>query len=333
MDKINIMDKKEEILQYIKMLSEQKVITKSELDTAFNSGSVVTEETSLTKAVGLADIMYYIGGAIVFLGIAILVTQNWAVLNFTTRVLATLGAGVTAYFVGIFFIRKKQTETVGSAFFLISALVIPIGLSVVFEHAGFNVYGLGYQSLISVILFAMYLLSYFVFRKIIFILFSILFATWFFFSFMGFITLNIPMFDGWRFSAYRILVAGISYMLLGYAFSKNKYASLKGFLYGFGILGFLGSALILGGWKPDQSIFWELIYPVIVFGTLFVSVYIKDKAFLTFGTIFLMVYILKITSEYFSSGLGWPLALVIAGLSMIGVGYMSLTLKRKYISE
>jgi len=45
-----------------------------------------------------------------------------------------------------------------------------------------------------------------------------------------------------------------------------------------------------------------------------------------------MAYILKITFEYFSSGLGWPLALVIAGLAMIGVGYMSISLKKKYLS-
>jgi len=49
------------------------------------------------------------------------------------------------------------------------------------------------------------------------------------------------------------------------------------------------------------------------------------------GTIFLMAYILKITSEYFSTGLGWPIALVIAGLAMIGVGFMSFSIKKKYL--
>ena len=47
----------------------------------------------------------------------------------------------------------------------------------------------------------------------------------------------------------------------------------------------------------------------------------------------LMAYILKITSEYFSSGLGWPLALILAGLAMIGVGYMSISIKKKYLSS
>ena len=89
--------------------------------------------------------------------------------------------------------------------------------------------------------------------------------------------------------------------------------------------------MALGGFQPNQDAFWELIYPVIIFGALFTSVYIKSKSVLTMGTIFLMIYILKITAEYFSTGLGWPLALVIAGLMMIGAGYMSITIKAKYM--
>lgn len=324
---------KEEVLQYIRTLAEQKIVTKEEIDLAYDSGSGIKTDVVLTKKLGVAEILYYIGGAIVFLGIAILLAQNWLTLGFGTKVLATLGAGVAAYFVGVLFSRDERTETVGSAFYLISALTIPMGLYVVFDNAGFDASSYGSQSLISGILFGMYMLSYIVFRKNVFTLFSILFGTWLFFSFTSFMIGGGVYFDSWKFYEYRVLVAGITYMLIGYAFSKNERASLSNFLYGFGILGFLGSALSLGGWEPNQNVFWELIYPGLIFGALFLSVHIKSKSFLTWGTLFLMAYILKITSEYFSSGLGWPLALVIAGLAMIGVGYMSISLKRKYLAS
>ena len=323
---------KEEILQYIKTIGEQKIVTKDELDLAYDSGSGIKTDVVLTKKLGIAEILYYIGGAIVFLGISILLWQNWSTLGFGTKVLATLGAGVAAYFVGLLFSRDEKTETVGSAFYLISALVMPLGLYVVFNNAGFDANSYGSQSLISGILFGMYLLSYVVFRKNVFTLFSILFGTWLFFSLTSFMIGSGLYFDNWKFYEYRVLVAGITYMLIGYAFSKNERASLSNFLYGFGILGFLGAALSLGGWKPNQNVFWELIYPGLIFGALFLSVYIKSKSFLTWSTLFLMAYIFKITSEYFSGGLGWPLSLVIAGLSMIGVGYMSISLKKKYLS-
>jgi len=249
---------KEEVLQYIKTLAEQKIVTKDEIDLAYDSGSGIKTDMVLTKKLGIAEILYYIGGAVVFLGIAILLVQNWSTLGFGTKVLATLGAGVAAYFVGVLFSRDERTETAGSAFYLISALVIPMGLYVVFDNAGFDASSYGSQSLISGILFGMYMLSYVVFRKNVFTLFSILFGTWLFFSLTSFMVGGGPYFDDWKFYEYRVLVAGITYMLIGYAFSKNERASLSNFLYGFGILGFLGSALALGGWEPNQNVFWEL---------------------------------------------------------------------------
>ena len=322
---------KEEVLQYIRTLAEQKVVTKEELTEAYDSGSGIKADVVLTKKLGVAEILYYIGGAIVFLGISILLWQNWSTLGFGTKVLATLGSGIAAYFVGLLFSRDKRTEAAGSAFYLISALVTPIGLWVVFDNAGFDASSYGSQSLISGIMLGTFLLSLFVFKKSIFTLFSVLFGTWLFFSLTSWMVGGAPLFNDWKFYMYRVLVVGIAYMLMGYAFSKDERAPLSGFLFGFGILGFLGAALALGEWKPNQNVFWELIYPALVFGALFLSVHVKSKAFLTWGTLFLMAYILKITSEYFSTGLGWPLALVIAGLAMIGVGYMSLSIKRKYL--
>src|SRR3989339_35882 len=322
---------KEEVLQYVRTLAEQKVVTRDELTDAYDSGSGIKKDMVLTKKLGIAEILYYIGGAVVFLGIAILLAQNWSTLGFGTKVLASLGAGIAAYFVGLIFSRDERTDTAGSAFYLISALVTPIGLWVVFDNAGFDASSYESQSLISGIMLGTFLLSLAVFRKNVFTLFSILFGTWLFFSLTSWMVGGAPHFNDWRFYMYRVLVAGVAFMLMGYAFSKNERTPLPGFLYGLGILGFLGAALALGEWKPNQNVFWELIYPGLVFGALFLSVHIKSKAFLTWGTLFLMAYILKITSEYFSTGLGWPLALVIAGLAMIGVGYMSLSIKKKYL--
>jgi uncharacterized integral membrane protein len=43
-----------------------------------------------------------------------------------------------------------------------------------------------------------------------------------------------------------------------------------------------------------------------------------------------MGYIFKITSEYFASSLGWPLALIIAGFAIIGAAAGAISLRRKY---
>ena len=334
------MTTKEEALQFIKTLAEQKIVTKEELDLAFESGSGIKKNFVLTKKLSFNEILYYIGGGVVFLGIAILLTDNWTTIGFGTKVLSTLGAGVIAYFTGVLFSRgdSDRTEAIGSAFYLISALVLPMGLYVIIDEAGFNAKSYGSQSLISATLLITYLISYFVLRKNIFTLFIILFGTWLFFSLTSIMIMESTYFAiskyyeyRAKYYEYRVLTVGITYMLIGYAFSKKGFVSLSNYLYDFGIIGFLGSALLLSDWKPNQSVLWELIYPGLIFGTLFLSVHIKRKSFLISGTLFLMLYILKLTSEYFSSGLGWPLTLVITGLAMISVGYLSFSLKKKYL--
>ena len=318
---------KEEVLQSIRELSNQKSIKREELLSAFDEGS-----PEQNKKIGIADILYYIGAAIVFFGIAIFVTQNWKILNTSTRIISTLGSSIAAYFAATFFSRNKKTENVSLAFHLIAALVMPIGLYVTFHEAGFSIGSSEMQSLISVILFAVYILSFATFKKDIFILFSIIFGTWWFFSFTSLMVGGNPIWDS-NFFNYRVLVVGIAYILLGHYFSKNRKSALSGFLSGFGILGFLGAGLALGGWKPHQKAFWEIIFPGLIFATLFLSVYLKSRSFLTFGTIYLMVYIIKITSEYFSGSLGWPLSLVLIGFLLIASGYLFVYIKNKYMSK
>ena len=187
------------------------------------------------------------------------------------------------------------------------------------------------ESIISFILFVTFIASFVLHRKPVFALFSIIFGTWLFDSATSYLVSQNAYIDALKFIEYRTLLTGIAYILLGISFARGKLVQLSGVLYCFGSLGLLGAALVLGGWKPNQTAFWELLYPLLVFGTLYLSVYVKSKSFLTFGTIFLMVYILKITGEYFTEGLGWPLSLVVAGLLMIAVGYVSVTLNKKYI--
>jgi hypothetical protein len=298
--------------------------------------SVYREETSSKsrRSVSASDVLYYIGGGIVFLGISVLIWQNWAQLNFFSKILATLGAALACYIVGILFQRREQTNGIRSAFHLISALTFPIGFYVLFDQLNLNPNDVSMQLLVSGFLLVFYLISLFFFRKTVFTLFSIIFGSWFYFSLTSFILRSGPSSIITDFQNYQILTLGLCYLLLAWAFSedssKGQY-SLTGALNGFGSLFFLGAAMALGGWKPNQNIFWELFFPVIVFFFIFSSLRAKSKVLLTFGAIFLMIYILKITAEYFTTGLGWPLALVIAGLLLIAIGYGTFHLRKKYI--
>ncbi len=323
---------KQQLLSSLTALSSQNALTKEEVIRAFENGKE-KKSTALSREMGLSEVLYFIGGFIVFIGIAVLIGQNWTTLNSFTKIFATFGFGVASYFVGVLLNKEEKYGAVGYAFHLIAALVMPLGLYVVFDQAGLSMSTPEMQSLIASILLTMYVASYAVFKKPIFTFFSIAYATWFFFAFTNFLIGSNPYFADMKFYEYRFLMVGLSYLFFGYYFSSTKQKDLSGVLYGFGNLFFLGAALALGGWKPSQNIFWEMIFPGLVFAVLLLSVHLKSKPFLTFGTIFLMAYILKITGEYFSGTLGWPVSLMICGIALIGIGYYAFSLNKKYLSS
>jgi hypothetical protein len=140
-----------------------------------------------------------------------------------------------------------------------------------------------------------------------------------------------PEIRAWKLHEYRWLIIGAVYCLLGHGFAKDDRRALTGPLYGFGVMFFLGAGFVLCGWKPNQSYVWEALYPGLVFGVLFLSVFLKSKSFLTFGTLALIGYVGRITMEYFKDSLGWPLSLVLIGFSLMGLGYAAVALNRRYI--
>ena len=323
---------KEELLGHIRNLSVRHAVTKEEVLAAFDAGISSDSPLEAERQSNVSRILYYIGGAVVFLGIAVLVGQHWSALTSMTKILSTLGSGIAAYVTATLLLQRERYEPAARAFYFISALVTPLGLYVTFDVAGLDVGSLGVQSIVSVILLTTFLLSYLVYRKAVFILFNIIFGTWLFFSFTSFLVGGNPDF-GWRFSAYRVLCAGLVYALFGQHFSQTAQRALTGALYGFGTVLFLGAALALGEWRPTgQGGYWEIAFPGLAFGVIFLSVYLKSRAFLTFGSIYLVVYILKITSEYFADSLGWPLVLALTGFGLILIGYLHLNVKRKYLS-
>jgi hypothetical protein len=101
-------------------------------------------------------------------------------------------------------------------------------------------------------------------------------------------------------------------------------------LSGAGSFAMLSSAIFLGGWEPNSYAFWIWSYPIWIVGTIYYSIVERSRTFLVSGTLFLMLYILKVTTEFFSTGLGWPIALMLSGVAMIGAGYISLSINKQY---
>jgi len=327
---------KNEVLNAIEELSRTDQISKEELMNAYSTakgisanGSTGMETIELqedAKHFNVSDVLYYIGGAIVFIGVAVMIGGSWGNLSDVARISVTLGLGIVFYIIGALLSNAVKFGGVSTAFFLTAGLTIPVGIFVLLDTIGIQTYTAQSNVIVSLILVICFLASHFAFKKSVLTVFTILYSTWLFMS-----ATNM-LFDvgqlGWEFYAYRVLAIGLSYIAIGYAFSLNKQLkNLRGWLYSFGSLLFLGAAIALPG------VFWEIIYPGLIFGIIMLSIKMKAKAFLVWGSLFLMGYIGKITATHFSTGLGWPVSLMIAGLALVGIGYYAFYLNKKYLSK
>ncbi len=84
------------------------------------------------------------------------------------------------------------------------------------------------------------------------------------------------------------------------------------------------SGLILDG-------VWNLLYAFMLVGAVSLAVKIKKTSALVVTSIAIIAYLLKITSIYFADSLGWAIILILAGFIIIGVGYFTYRIHKKYI--
>ncbi len=281
----------------------------------------------------VSSILYYLGGAIVFMGISFFIAQQWHQFGVGMRIFITLGTAVAALMTGVILNQQRQLGAVENAFFLLSGLLMPVGLMVAYEEAGLHIISPALQLQILAVLTAVYLATFLLLRKNLLLIFTVLFATCSFFAIIDVMVGNAPVFDPFTIASYQLLSAGLAWMFLGHGLSRGQHQMLCGWLQGFGVVAFLAAALALGEWKPNQNLFWEIIYPGLVFAVIFLSTHLKSRTFLVFGSLALGSYLTKITLEYFADSLGWAVALILIGFMLMAVAFLALRVQRQFISN
>ena len=316
------------------LLRELALALKEERVTPEEVRGVVSQTAVKPEGRGfnVSGVLYYIGAGIVFLGLVIFIGQQWENLNSALRIFLTLGSRVALFWSAILLDVSRKIDRVPAALHFIAGFLIPGGIFVTLFEMGFEGSDLG-PGIIFAVLAILYVVADRLFPKVLLTAFSVLYGT------IGVILVTEgllggePVFDMVDFNAYRFLGIGAAYLFLGYAMRDTIRSGLTPWLYGFGTLAVMGSTLALQGFEPNQSLFWEILYPGIVFGMMFLAVHLRSRVMLFLGAIFLVGDIFKMTAEYFEDSLGWPLMLVLAGFVLIGVGYLTFYVNRRYISK
>ncbi len=312
----------EKLLASITEASAARRISQADVQEAWQQGQGEIAQP-VRKKTSLTNILTGIGSIIVAIGIVLFFEQHWQNFGVNMRIFVTLGFGIILYLAGTLLYKTQSMRSVAWAMFLAFSLVTPFGIWVTLDslHAQFPFFG--YETVISLVMFIWFLASFFIFRLHLFQLAAVFAGSILYFGITGDFLTHNPAIDIPSAFEYRFLVLGASYMLMGFA----------GWMYPIGAMMLLGAAMGLGGYAPSANLFWEILFPGLALGTMFVSIPLKSKSVLVVGSLYLMAYIIKITAEYFSDTLGWPIALILAGFVLIGIGYGSLMLGTKYVKQ
>ncbi|MBI2028019.1 MAG: DUF2157 domain-containing protein [Candidatus Levybacteria bacterium] len=319
-----------QVLTDLSTLIKNNLVTEKQVLGVIREAEFKSEQPhSLQEKINLQKILYYIGGFIVLLGITFFFYQNWETMNQVSKTILTLGAAVSAYALGYYFFKNTPSKEFGHAFLVISAALFPLGVGTSLDAIGVSATRSGGVSVNSAVLFMIFFVSYSVLRAAIFLPFSIIAASTLFFSLTNFLLKDAGVIP--HFYEYRVLVLGVTYILLGYYFSQTNRKFMINLMYVFGLLMFFGVSMSLQGYSPRANFFWQIAYPFLLVLGFWGSIKLQSKAFLLMSTLFTFGEILKLTAEYFSKSIGWPVSLIIAGLIIMGIGYMSFELNKRLI--
>lgn len=272
----------------------------------------------------ITKLLYIIGGIFITLGILYLVSQLWPDLSSLNRILITLGLGMVFAAFGSRFLMSKPERDLGNVFHAIGGFLIPGGALVTLDELSTGTSELWPVTLTIAVVFSFYVLLVLYHKRVILNFFAFTNGTA-----LAYLTLEtvLPSADS-DIYAYMTMILGMSYLLYAYVFAEGWNARLMPFLLFFGPLGFYIAAFS----QVFDTIFMEMLFPFLAFGGLVLAVIVfKSRIVLSMSTLAVIGYIIYFTAEYFADSIGWPVALILLGFIVIGIGYLSISLNRKYL--
>ena len=276
----------------------------------------------------LTKILYMLGASIAILGIIFFVAQIWNDLGSWGRILVTLGLGFLIAGSGSSFLVSKPESHLGQVFHGIAGFLIPGGALVALSELGTPTDSLWPVTITIGIVFLFYLLLTVSHKNEVLTFFALLNGTAFLYLLVESI-MEGPFYQHDDIYAYLTMVVGLSYLLFAYAFRGGWNRNLVSVLNFFGTVGFLGAAFS----RVFESDLWALLFFLLAIGGMVLAVYIKSRGMLVVSTFFLIGHFIYITNEYFADSIGWPISLVVLGFVIIGLGYTSITINKKYIGS
>ena len=313
------MGNKAEALEQIVTLARDHDISIDELSAALSTGAGSdAADIEDPKSTVLMRVLAYLGGIFVFAGLGVFIAMNWESMNFAARVVITLGSGIAAFILALIAVNDERYEKAATPLFLIAALLQPAGLLVIFEefYSGDNWDTIGL--LVSGVMAAQQIMTMVKTQRT-----TLLFTGLIFICAFALILFDKAGID------YTItaLIMGASLLSLSAGLNGTKHNVITPFWY------FIGSMwLLYGVFDLIEGTAIEILFMAAASALVYMSTVVRSRTLLFVSTIAMLSYIGYFSAEHFVDSIGWPIALVLFGLLLIGMSALAFRINKKYIA-
>lgn len=286
--------------------------------------SASSTKPSLIPATLITRLLFIVGAIFITLGVIYLVSQLWDDLNTFSRISITLGLGIIFAGVGSWFLIEEAEREIGNVFHAIGGFMVPGGALITLDEMGTSFDSSWPITLTIGMVFLFYLILTALHKRVVLNFFCFANGTA-----LAYLLLDslVPTASGDLYD-YLTMCIGASYLTYAHLFREDWNAKLVPLLLFFGAVGFYGAGIA----QITDSLLMEMVYPFLAFGGMVLSVSVlHSRIALTISTFAVIAYIIYFTAEYFADSIGWPVALILLGFTIIGIGYFSIKLNRKYL--
>ena len=308
------MTAKQQALKQIADIAREHGVTTAEIVEELSASAKGPD----SKSSLLTRLFAYLGGIFVLAGLGVFIEMQWAAMNSIARITVTLGSGIAMFVMALFAGGDERWEKTATPLFLLAALLQPMGILVAiaeFSKGGDDRHAI---LLTSAVLLIQQTLIFLKTRRTVLVFTALVFGVCLYGTALDLIDLDEDLI---------VFTLGLSVLLVAYSIDRTPHRAITPFWY------FVSSTAMLGGlFSLIEDSVVEILFLGAACGLVFLSTWVRSRSLLFVGTVAILGYVGYYTAENFSDVVGWPIALILFGLLLIGLSAAAFRINRKYIA-
>lgn len=323
---------KKEFLALVTQKATEQSVSIEEIYDAYEKGLPKDFQPAISFSIG--NVLSFLGGGIIVLGLTILATNNWTDLTDPMKIYITLGVAVILH--AIWGLSKTWDKLPVLRYVALfgSGILYPTGLVISLNIANISATNIEKALIITGVSGLIYVISMLLERHPLLAFYGIINTTLFFYAIFAYILNSLEgAFTVEELSTYLQIfpiAVGSSHLFLASWIQNSKIRRIIPPLLNIAAT----LQIYIGLFSLTFRYNWmDYVFPIILLGGYILSVRINNRIILLGSALFTFLIIFKITAERFSQSLGWPISLVIIGFSLIIIGSGTYYIKKKFVDR